>query len=509
MKKWISLLLVVILALGLCACGSETAKNPEHFSVGYAKTDITPGGSVPLAGTGNYDKRLSNQVMDKLYAVCIAFADTQGNRVLLFTLDMLNSYENVIYPLRERIAEETGVPYSNVLFTASHTHSGTAQDLDGVGTVAAANIEFMDKCAQAAKDALADLKPAEMFGSFTRPEGLNYVRHYVMKDGTYLGKSVGSFTTDQINGHVHKADNLLQLVKFVREGGKDVVLINWQAHYWGATKMNDCGISADYPGILRSELESRQDCNAAFVLGGSGNLQSYSYIPGETLAASYVEHGKLLADAAEKAFDSFQPLETGNIVLQENLYVAEGAIQEIPLYAFGFGDFGMVTVPFEIFDTHAREVREASKYPYTFYATCANDRCGYLPDEASFDYVTYEAGTTEYPKGMGETIRDVMTEMINTCFATSGQTEKSHPEGYLATPFEPYTDNVYYLNTNVGDTSVLTQSAQDLYPLVLIAGESRKRLVVDNRELAEQIVNTEMMKLLFDERNVVVGIVEE
>lgn len=518
-KKHISLLLVLSFLLCMCGCVGEKNNNdvtgnvssaPDTFSVGYAQADISPTGSVPLAGAGRYDERLSNQLLDPLYATCVAFSDGDGNQILLFCLDLLNSFENVIYPLRERIAEETGLPQSHVLFTASHTHSATAQDLDGVGTVAVSNTDFADKCAKIAKDALADLKPAQMYGAFTRPDGLNFVRHYVLADGTYQGKGVGSVPTSEITGHMRKADNLLQLVKFVREGGKDVLLINWQAHYWGATKMNDCGVSADYPGILRSELESRLDCHAAFVLGGSGNLASTSYIPDYTLAENYAEHGRLLADAAEKAVDSFQPLETGTIFLQENLYVVEGTIQKNPLYAFGFGDFGMVTVPFEIFDNNARAVREASNYPYTFYATCANDRSGYLPDDASFDYFNYEVGVTEYPRGTAEKIQQTLTEMINGCFAQSGQSVKERVEGYEETPFEPYTDDVLYVNPSVGDTSVLVQGVNNHYVIKLLSSKTgyNKRLLIENKELAEQIVAKQNVKLLFDDRNIVVGIAE-
>ena len=392
MKKLIALLLCVVMLLPIligCGGSGENGKSKiESFSVGYARADISPKGSVPLAGFGDSEERFSNSVMDPLYATCVAFADTEGNKVLMFGLDLLHTEGNLTGVTRQLIAEETGVPFSHIMFSASHTHSGTDQGISAIPTVAASNEAFTQVCLQAAKDALADLKPAKMYGTFARPDGLNYVRHYILSDGTYRAKAVDTLPKNQVYGHMWKADNLLQMIKFTREGGKDVVLINWQAHYYGTKKVNYNGVSADYPGSLRAELESQLDCYAAFVLGGSGNVNCTSQIPTENHDKGYIEHGKMLAAAAIEASANMQELETGTIYLEENMFVVPTTLKENPLYAFGFGDFGIVFSPWEIFDVHAKGVREASKYTYTFYASCANASYGnrYLPHEAAFGY---------------------------------------------------------------------------------------------------------------------------
>ena len=56
-------------------------KKDSLFTVGYARTDITPSESVPLAGYGNTMQRLSQGVLDPLYATCIAI--TAGENTLL------------------------------------------------------------------------------------------------------------------------------------------------------------------------------------------------------------------------------------------------------------------------------------------------------------------------------------------------------------------------------------------------------------------------------------------
>lgn len=513
MKKILSLLLCTVLFLSIFAgCGGSEGKSDtiDSFSVGYAKVDITPTGSVPLSGFGDNLERMSNQVMDPLYATCVAFSDTEGNTVLLFGTDLLNSYGNVITDLRQKIAEETGVPFSHIQFSGSHTHSGYDQGSDGVGTVAEANRVFSERCLQAAKDALADRKPAKMYGTFTRPEGLNYLRHYILSDGEYDAYHLGVRPKEEIYSHLWKADNLLQLVKFTREGGKDVVLINWQSHYYGTKNINYYGISADYPGALKNEVEAQLDCHAAFVLGGAGNVNCTSQIPSENHNKGYIEHGKMLAAEAVKAAANFQPLETGTIHLEEYPFVAEGTIKENYLYTFGFGDFGMAFAPWEIFDVHARGVRDDSQYTYTFYASCANagSQNMYLAHDASFDYDCYEAATARYPRGTAELVQAKLTEMINSCFAASGQNQKERPEGYTSTPFAPVCDGLEYINPVPGDMSAIKKGKNGFYIMTLVQGTSVKAWLVDNEELAKQLCEKTTMKLLVDDRNVIVGIAE-
>lgn len=508
---------MALVPLGGCAKQAPQAANDaeQPFYVGYAQANITPEGRVMLGGFFDPDTRLSDAVLDPIYATCIAFSDCENNTVLMFCLDLLSIDGNLFTPLREQIAEETGVPYSNILTTASHTHSAPIQDQK---QNAQSNAQIEEACITIAKQALEDRKPAKMFGTFARPEGMNFVRHYVMADGSYLGKRLGDFPKSDLIGNVHKADNLLQLIKFEREGGKDVILTNWQAHYKGADSVNYYGISADYPGIFRAALEEALDCHAAFVLGGAGNVNSYSRIPGKTTTSGYVDHGKRLAEIATEAAENFQPIDTGKIYLKENIYNLKGLY--LPLYSFGFGDFACAFAPFEIFDTTAVAVREASNWMYTFFASCSTAASGnrYLPDQESFTYRTYEAygngvedtQYTNFPEGTAEIIQEQLTKMLNESFAERGKQPKEKSPGYLSEEFVPVSDGVEYTNPKPGDASLIKEGTGDkgLYCLQLIAPDGIKNMLAANKDIADQIVNKTTMKLLFDERNVIVGFAE-
>ena len=78
MKKFLSLLLALVMVLGLCACADsgEGADNgeqaPAGLQIGYAKINITPDYSVGLSGYSNASERPSNGFVTYIFATCIA-----------------------------------------------------------------------------------------------------------------------------------------------------------------------------------------------------------------------------------------------------------------------------------------------------------------------------------------------------------------------------------------------------------------------------------------------------
>ncbi|MBR4864825.1 MAG: neutral/alkaline non-lysosomal ceramidase N-terminal domain-containing protein [Oscillospiraceae bacterium] len=514
MRRIISFLLVAVLCMGLFGCGeTKQTKVSETFCVGYAKADITPIDPVPLGGYGDHEERISKGFLETLYATCVAFSDAEGEKLLLISVDLSGCRDEVFTPLRKQIAEENGIPVSHVLFTASHSHSSPH-----LPSVSKSYISMIQKnIASGATAALADLAPATMETGFDRVDRLNTNRHYLLTNGKYQGREVGTLPKSEIVGHYDKADNLLQVVKFTRAGEKKpVVLVNWTGHPTGMKNEKYYYASPNYIGVLRTTLEQSHGCEVSFVLSGSGNVNNGSQFSADLDydAGDYITLGQTLGKHAGEILDS--KLSSGkadNIILSENLFQAKdksGINQEVPLYAFSVGDWACVTAPFEIFDTNAVAVRDASDFAMTFYASCSNNAMGYLPTPASFDWeITYEAEITKFPKGMAETVQQQLTDQLAEIFAKSGNEKTEKREGYLSTPFVPQSDGLVYQNPAPGNWAQCMEVNNGFYSIVLLTGSSFKTMLCLDKSVAEKVVAAGTMQLVFNEQSVIVDVIPQ
>lgn len=494
----------------------ESLPQVTAFSVGFARADITPVDPVTLTGFGSaIENRVSQNILDPLSASCIAFSDPEGTTVLLFCTDVISCSSTVFSPIRQSISDATGVPFENIIFTASHTHAATSTLSTGDPGVEAANKRMAENCVVAAKEALADLKPAQMSFSFLRPEEtMNCSRHYVLKNGIFTGdkSSYNSMSASEFYSHTTKTDDLLQLVKFTRDGGKDVIMVNWQGHYAARMDTIAYSITADYPGVIRNELETNLDCHAAFVLGASGNMTTGSRISGEIYSPDYMEYGQALSKYVLKAAENFVPANVGNIYTKEVIHHYESRPDiDVPVYAFGFGDFAVITAPFESFDSNAQYVRENSQFKYTFYASCAQESLSYLPANYVYQYNIpgYEASLNKFGMTAGEELADLQLKMLNEVFAATGSAPQEKAEGYVEPEFVPSTDGVTYTNPTPEKMSFFTPVQNGYYSCTMITDMGAKYLLIENKALAEKICATKTpMQFLFNEQKIVVGIAE-
>ena len=465
MKKLISLLLCLCLAATLAACGSagaaaptETTEAPLAFRVGYHKVNITPDAPTGLAGYGNIEERKHTEVLDYIYLSCVAIADENDNKVLLFSADLCSIKDVSVASYRSKLSGLLGIPGENMIFNSSHTHS--APYADGIAPI-------MDKAiVEAAEGALEDLKPATMYFGKAETDGINFVRHYYMNDGSVVTDNHGSAAGKTYAGHCTEVDQEMRILQFKRDGGKDVILANWQSHPHITGGSAKTQLSADIIGAFRTNMENDLDCHFSYFQGGGGNINPTSRIKEENknTEKNWKVHGQMLAATAKEALQNMTQLQTGPIKVKSEIYscptnkadldkvVLAGEVRayyeaghtigetatfaqtlglqslyhanaigsrgglgdsfDIEIEAMSWGEFGWAMGPYEMFDTSAKFVRENSPFTSTFVTGYTNGGNGYFPTIECFEYGAYESDTAKIASGTAEAVADPFVEML-------------------------------------------------------------------------------------------------
>lgn len=447
--------------MGICPVTDTAAETT--LQVGYARKDITPTASLPLGGYGNTEDRMSSNVLDNLYVTCIAVTDAEGNTVLLYTQDVINSAVYNINTLRNDISGETGVAADNIIVAATHTHSAPDTSATTDATIAW-KTQYKQAMIAAAQEALADRKAAQMFSGAVATDGMNFTRHYVMEDGTVSGSNFGNFNLTPVS-HQHENDPVMQVIKFDRAGDDDVYMMNFQAHPTMSGGQTTPDISADFIGATRTYVEANvTGAKFAYFTGATGNEVVDSRLEEEKHDMEMVAYGEALGkylvdmlpelaqvkttaiktvtttfeyeinhewdDKVEQAREVVDVWKNGAgkwaarelahsygfsseyhasaIISRVNM----GATGKFKITAVSIGDFAMVVAPYEMFSVQGMEIKGQSPFDMTFVITCANGSNGYMAPADAYDYNSYESTTCAYAKGVAEALADTYLKML-------------------------------------------------------------------------------------------------
>lgn len=425
-------------------------ENMQTLKIGYCRENFSPDGPVRM----NY-QLTSTYVLEP---ICVtALSVSQGDkRVLIIGMDLRNIYTSFVSKVLPMVMEATGLAEDAVIFTCTHNHSCPEVMIpkdEAIGDWCA-RIGF-PAIVRAAQNAIADEKAVlHMEGGRAYTENLNYVRRYIREDGTYVGIATGNTSKAPIVAHESQADPELRAVRICREGGKDVILVNYQVHAAGALGKHKDAINADFVGPLRDTLEEDGKCHVLYLQGACGNLNYSTRVESEKpkMPEGYRQVGVALATVVREALSRTQPMGMGKLqswmgVLncdvnhttdhlapvaqaitdeadpekQKEMMEASGihsrflrkAIirradmpqkQPMELAAISFGDFAMVFASVEMFDTNGIQLRNASAFPMTFSCGYSLNCHGYMPSAYAYAHGEYEADICRFLPGTGETI---------------------------------------------------------------------------------------------------------
>ena len=425
---------------------------------GFGRKDITPDKPVHIAG-GNWRGRVSEGVLDPLMTTCVALKMGDAT-YLLYTLDLKVTTKNITNPARAYISRATGVPEENVLLTATHNHSSVATRYTWDGVEEYKDF-FYEACAQAAKEALDDLAEAELFVGSTQTDGLTFVRHYRMNDGSVSGSAFGN-TSSGYKCHVRPSDGQLQLVKLCRESKKDIVLLSFPCH--GTFQGNGKVLSADWVGPARDHIEANSNTLVAIFQGASGDQTPGSRIPGLAFT-DYVLHGQKLGDYAMAALPGLKKIQATKLEQKrrqlvypvnkknmDKLPIAKEVMELVAKYGatsqevkdkmkgsglasryeanwlivrskagdetdiepciLSLGSMAFVLAPYEMFSEQGKYIKEHCPLEQAFIATCFDGSFNYIASKECFDYDCYESQCCYFARGTAEDLADVYVDMM-------------------------------------------------------------------------------------------------
>ena len=456
-------------------------ESADMLQVGFGKVCITPDGSyaVPLAGSGDGKQRMTTDVKDDIYATAVVFKDKNGKMAVIVSIDILHltTEDNQLYDrIMRYLTRIEGIDESNVILSATHTHSSVDLTSTTTAEVKSKYISFFCKAVnEAVEAAIADLAPAEIYIGKAEMKNMAFVRRYFAADGSFVGTQWPN--SEAPVKHETEADTDMQLVKVVRNGKRDLVLTNWGVHL--TMVQENKMISADFVSYFRDWMDKNADTDVVFFQGASGNTTPTSRLEGEGYTDDPDDYGKLLAQKLHNAMrkdgtltkmDSCVEIKTVNdtldlkynhakleglsdatinkaIEIAENFYSANitaaeanaqarelgfssvyecGTVRslakfnadteskEIGLWAFTMGELTFASAPFEMFCQTGMAIREADKATTTFIVTHANGSNGYLASADVYDNLGYEVVAYPFAKGSAESAADKLISMINS-----------------------------------------------------------------------------------------------
>ena len=245
----------------------------NSIKAGFSRVNINPPMGIPIRGY--YKPRFAEAVLDDLEVNVLAL-ECGEVRTLLISIDHCGIEQVLNRELRKGASEVTGIPMENIILSSTHTHTGPALGLNSQDEIVKEYTSFVGgRVKDAAQFAVSDLKDAKMgYGKGVAPN-VAFVRRYVMKDGSI--KTNPGVNNPDIVRPVGNIDDSVNVMRFDREGADTIVFVNFANHpdVVGGSK-----ISADWPGLLRTNVEKILDgTKCIFFNGAQGDVNHVNVHP--------------------------------------------------------------------------------------------------------------------------------------------------------------------------------------------------------------------------------------
>ncbi|MCP4608437.1 MAG: hypothetical protein GY845_06970 [Planctomycetes bacterium] len=226
-----------------------------QFEAGWSSRSITPPTGTPMAGFGDRKGKPSIGVHDEIFVKALALSDGTDTAVIVGA-DMLIIPENVVELVWASVSSQTPLSPNDILFNASHNHSGPGGFAPGFASKAFNGpydsdipIFLASAFTEAIVDAYRSLELAKVtHGGLDAPE---YIRNRTRKDAP--------------------VDSELSYMLVEQKDGDRCFMVSYSAHptILGADNMQFTG---EYPGFLMRRITERTGAEAIYLGGAVGSM---------------------------------------------------------------------------------------------------------------------------------------------------------------------------------------------------------------------------------------------
>ena len=439
------------------------------FQVGYASVNINP--PLGIAIGGYYIPRNASGFLDDLEIGALVLKMGRKS-IALISVDHCGIPKSINDDYVELVHKKTGLPKTSIFIAATHSHTAPKIEKFEEGknedSMLARYGRFIgERMVDAVLLAIADLKNAKMgYIVGYAPERVAYIRRYKMKDGSVM--TCPPINDPNIDYPLGTLDQRVNVLRFDREGGETVVLVNYGLH---SDTINGDLISSDWPGWMRKTLDKALDgVKCIFFNGAEGDVGSTKVnvkpedgdmndteisfdnemkSPG---MARFV--GRAIAGTVLQVYDKVQYVDVDSIdIISKKVEIAANvpAKEDLPraheykelheagrddlipytamelttvvaeairmcnlengpeffdLYLTGvkIGPVAMIGIPGEPFTDIGVGIKDTEGWDLIMPCALTNGSMGYFPMQSAYDEGGYEVRSSRYKAGVAETL---------------------------------------------------------------------------------------------------------
>lgn len=454
------------LLIAIFSAGAASAE----IQVGRGLVDISPPLGVSMAGAISQNSPVK-LIHDAPHVRALVFYDGK-KKVGLATVDNTMITDSIFDKAKVLIEAETGIPGSNLIMAATHTHS-TPRGVVGLVKEEsfAAYLESLSKSiAEAFRIANAELQPAAVGWTSTEVPDHVFNRRWFVdetaqitnpfgEDGEIVRMNPGRKGLIRPAGPV---DPELFLLSIRDEAGKPLAAMgNYGLHYVGGSGGGE--VSADYFAVFSEAMRGLPGTDDAFLglmsNGTSGDVNAVDFGSDAVKWKRYENMERVGKDLASKGIASLEgvgheaslDVDSAELILslavrkpnaeriawakanaapanspirlsrpqvyaKETLGLAEYPDRaDVRIQAIRIGDLGIVGIPCEVFAETGLAVKASEVLPEIIVMELANGYHGYLPSAKQHEWGGYEswAARSAYLEVDAETkIREAAIELL-------------------------------------------------------------------------------------------------